>query len=68
MRRPIRRTASRSAKVFRALLALYPTAFRDEYRRELLLVFTDQYREAHGRWERARICATRRARSASRCS
>ena len=55
MRPPIRRRASLSAKVFHALLALYPAAFRDEYRRELLLIFVDQYREATSRWERARI-------------
>src|SRR5258706_1496069 len=55
MGRPTRRTASRSARMFRALLALYPVAFRDEYRRELLLVFVDRYRDAGGRWERIRM-------------
>ena len=33
-----RREESRSAKAFRALLALYPAAFRDEYGRELSLL------------------------------
>ena len=41
-----------SARAFRALLALYPAAFRDEYGRELSLVFVDRYREASGPWDR----------------
>jgi predicted permease len=42
-------------RAFRALLALYPTAFRDEYGRELALVFVDRYRDAAGTWDRARL-------------
>jgi predicted permease len=34
--------------VFRALLALYPGEFRDEYGRELALVFTDRFRDEPG--------------------
>ena len=44
-----------SARAFRALLALYPAAFRDEYGRELALVFADRYRDADGSWERVRV-------------
>jgi putative ABC transport system permease protein len=49
------RDEDRSARVFRALLGLYPTAFRDEYDRELTLVFIDRYRDAAGSWDRARL-------------
>ena len=42
-------------RAFRALLALYPAAFRDEYGRELALVFVDRYRDAAGPWDRARL-------------
>src|SRR5262245_5774167 len=42
-----------SARAFRALLAFYPAAFRDEYGRELALVFVDRYRDAAGPWDRA---------------
>src|SRR5687767_1413772 len=45
----------RSAKAFRAFLALYPAAFRDEYGRELSLVFVDRYRDATGPWDRATL-------------
>ena len=45
----------RSTRAFRALLALYPAAFRDEYGRELALVFVDRYRDAAGPWDRARL-------------
>jgi predicted permease len=44
-----------SARAFRVLLALYPAAFRDEYGRELALVFADRYRDAAGRWDRVRL-------------
>ncbi len=44
-----------STRAFRALLALYPAAFRDEYGRELSLVFVDRYRDADGAWDRARL-------------
>jgi predicted permease len=50
-----RRDKSRSAKAFRALLALYPAAFRDEYGRELSLLFVDRYRDATGPWNRATL-------------
>src|SRR5262249_4060326 len=42
--------------MFRALLALYPGEFRDEYGRELALVFADRYRDANGTLERIRVC------------
>ena len=42
-------------RVFRALLALYPAAFRDEYGRELVLVFRDRYRRAATSWARALV-------------
>lgn len=41
-----------STRAFRALLTLYPAAFRDEYGRELSLVFVDRYRDAVGSGER----------------
>ena len=41
------------ARAFRLLLGLYPAAFRDEYGRELALVFADRYRDARGGWARA---------------
>jgi predicted permease len=44
-----------SARAFRTFLALYPAAFRDEYNRELMLVFIDRYRNATGRWDRVRL-------------
>jgi hypothetical protein len=43
-------------RLFRALLALYPGEFRDEYGRELALVFADRYRDANGALERIRVC------------
>jgi predicted permease len=42
-------------RAFRALVSLYPAAFRDEYRREMLLVFVDRDRGAAGAWARARL-------------
>jgi putative ABC transport system permease protein len=45
----------RSMRAFRALLALYPADFRDEYGREMTLVFSDRYRHATSRLERASI-------------
>ena len=44
-----------SVRAFRVLLTLYPAAFRDEYRREMLLAFTDRDRGAAGAWDRARL-------------
>jgi len=44
-----------SSRAFRLLLGLYPAAFRDEYGRELALVFADRYRDAAGRWDRSRL-------------
>ncbi|HEU4937944.1 MAG TPA: ABC transporter permease [Vicinamibacterales bacterium] len=44
-----------SARAFRALLALYPAVFRDEYGRELSLAFIDRYRDASGPWDRLRL-------------
>ena len=34
------------------LLGLYPAAFRDEYGRELKILFIDRYRDATGPWDR----------------
>jgi len=50
-----RRTTTLSARAFRALLVLYPAAFRDEYGRELAFVFADRYRDASGPWDRGRL-------------
>jgi predicted permease len=50
-----RRKKTAGARVFRALLALYPGAFRDEYGREMALVFVDRYRHAVATWDRARL-------------
>src|SRR6266540_6096004 len=47
-----RRSDDWSTRAFRALLALYPGEFRDEYGRELALVFADRYRDAPNLWER----------------
>ena len=44
-----------SARAFRALLSLYPGTFRDEYGRELTLVFVDRYRDSTSRWEHIRL-------------
>jgi predicted permease len=48
-----RHDVDRSARWFRALLALYPREFRDQYGREVVLVFKDRYRDASSPWERA---------------
>lgn len=50
-----RRTTRLSARAFRALLVLYPAAFRDEYGREMALVFADRYRETAGPLDRGRL-------------
>ena len=42
-------------RVFRLLLALYPGEFRDEYGRELALVFADRYRDAATGIERLQV-------------
>jgi predicted permease len=42
-------------RAFRLLLALYPGEFRDEYGRELALVFADRYRDAATARERMRV-------------
>ena len=42
----------RSVRAFKALLSLYPRDFRDEYGREMVLVFADRYRDATSRQER----------------
>ena len=42
-------------RAFRRLLALYPAAFRDEYQRELMLVFLDRYLDATSPRARARL-------------
>ena len=46
------RRRSRAVRVFRALLALYPGEFRDEYGREMALVFADRHRAASTTLER----------------
>lgn len=50
-----RRKEMLSTRVFRKLLALYPAACRDEYGRELALVFVDRYRDAVTPRDRARL-------------
>jgi putative ABC transport system permease protein len=45
-----------STRVFRALLSLYPGEFRDEYGRELAMVFADRYQDATGLPQRIRVC------------
>jgi predicted permease len=50
-----RRQEHRVAAAFRALLSLYPGTFRDEYGRELNLLFVDRYRDASSVWERATL-------------
>ena len=42
----------RSVRAFKALLSLYPRDFRDEFGREMVLVFADRYRDATSRKER----------------
>ena len=42
-------------RAFRLLLLLYPGEFRDEYGRELALVFADRYRDAPTAWQRALV-------------
>jgi predicted permease len=41
--------------LFRSLLRLYPGEFRDEYGREMAMVFSDRYRDAANAWERTLI-------------
>jgi len=55
MARSSRRKGTVSARAFRVLIRLYPAAFRDEYGRELALVFADRYRDASGAWDRLRL-------------
>jgi hypothetical protein len=50
-----RQRAGWSTRAFRALLALYPGEFRDEYGRELAMVFADRYHDASGFWQRAGV-------------
>ena len=50
-----RRKDTLSGRAFRLLIGLYPAAFRDEYGRELTLVFEDRYRDADGPWDRCRL-------------
>ena len=44
-----------STRLFRALLRLYPGEFRDEYGREVAMVFADRYRDAASVGERGRV-------------
>jgi predicted permease len=50
-----RPAARRDSRAFRALLTLYPGEFRDEYGRELTLVFADRHRQAASTWERGLV-------------
>jgi predicted permease len=52
---PRRGREALSTRAFRALLTFYPASFRDEYGRELTLVFVDRYRNADNVWDRARL-------------
>jgi predicted permease len=52
---PAHRSRRIGARVFRALLALYPAGFRDEYGRELTLLFIDRYRDATSPLSRATL-------------
>ena len=49
------RQASRAVRLFRAMLALYPGEFRDEYGREMALVFADRLHAASGILDRLLI-------------
>jgi len=40
---------------FRLLLSLYPREFRDEYGREMALLFKDRWRYEAGFWQRFRL-------------
>jgi hypothetical protein len=44
-----------STRAFRALLSLYPGEFRDEYGREMAMVFADRYRDAPNAFERTLV-------------
>jgi predicted permease len=55
MRREKSRAVKLSTRLFRALLTLYPGEFRDEYGREVAMVFADRYRDARGIREHARL-------------
>src|SRR5690348_15179873 len=46
---------SRPDRAFRWLLSLYPGEFKDEYGRELAMVFADRYRDATGPADRLRV-------------
>jgi putative ABC transport system permease protein len=43
------------SRLFRALLWCYPGDFRDEYGREMALVFADRYRSARSPWTRTQV-------------
>jgi len=53
--RPHRAARPAAERVFRALLAVYPGEFRDEYGREMALVFADRHRAASTFGERLLI-------------
>ena len=54
MAHPVRKMPA-GARAFRTLLSMYPAAFRDEYGREMSLLFFDEYRDTPSRWGRARL-------------
>ena len=44
-----------TARAFRRASVVYPGVFRDEYGREMSLVFADRYRDAGGATDRVRF-------------
>src|SRR5665811_831737 len=42
-----------SKKLYGWLLRLYPAGFREEYQTPMERNFCDEYRDAHGRWDKA---------------
>jgi putative ABC transport system permease protein len=49
------RPSPTASRIFSLLLGLYPSAFRDEYGREMVTVFRDRYQDAGGRRQRAAV-------------
>jgi predicted permease len=52
---PERPRSSAAVRLFRVLLSLYPGEFRDEYGREMAMVFADRHRAASTRIERTAV-------------
>ena len=55
MTRRTPRSDTWSTRVFRAFLTLYPGEFRDEFGREVAMVFADRYRDATGPLARLQV-------------